>query len=220
MRMHRMGANKEPRGAWMSSRPAPCRRAAVVWGIAAVLLMVTTVAAAAAKPPQQIRKHLLERADKPAERVSSIEPVHGEALDDLVDVQIWQVEYRREGEDGTYVVFMAVKDGAVLRIRGFDKPGSRDNLVGLLRDDFRVTSKNEAAELVSATLSLHSGFPFGEPEKTAEEMRFEKRDGEYFFVDGERFGDATGYRIAIDGEGRVTSYEYSWELPVQPPGEE
>lgn len=220
MRMHGSSGNEQPRGDRVSHRRAPCRNAAVVWGIAAMLLMVTTVAAAAAKPPQLIRKHLLERADKPAERVSSIEPVHGEALDDLVDVQVWQVEYRREGEDGTYVVFMAVKDGEVLRIRGFDKPASRDNLVELLREDFRVTSKNDAARLVSATLALHSGFPFGEPEKTAEEMRFEKRNGEYFFVDGERFGDATGYRIVTDGEGRVTSYEYSWELPVEPSSEE
>ncbi|MDZ7749768.1 MAG: hypothetical protein U5K43_13950 [Halofilum sp. (in: g-proteobacteria)] len=127
------------------------------------------------------------------------------------------MEYRQEGEDGTNLVFMAVKDGDVLRIRRFDEPAARDNLVQLLRDDFRVTSRDDAARLVAATLSLHFGFPFSEPDKTVDEMRFEQRDGEYFFVDGERFGDATGYRIATDARGRVTGYEYSWELPVEPP---
>lgn len=209
--MHRINANDQSRRTRLSTSPAPRHNAPILWGVAAVLLTLMTVVAAAAKPPQLIRKHLLERVDNPAESVSSVEPVERQALEDLLDVHVWKIEYRREGEDGTNLVFMAVKDGEVLRILRFDQPAARDNLVELLPDDFRVTSKDDAA-----TLSLYFGFPFGEPEKTVGNMRFAKRDGEYFFVDGERFGDATGYRIATDGEGRVTSYEYSRELPVRP----
>lgn len=182
-----------------------------------VLTMLSTTALAAGKPPQMIRQHLLEHPDKSVSSINSVEPFHAAALDELIETTIWQVEYSVEDGDGESLVFMAVVDGEVLRIRRFDQSVERDNFLKLLPDDFRVESKEDAARLVSASLALHFGFPFSEPEKTAEEMRFEQRGNEYFFVDGERFGDATGYRIATDDAGRVTAYEYSWELPVAAP---
>ena len=80
-----------------------------------------------------------------------------------------------------------------------------------------MLSRDDAGKIVAATLDLYFGFPFSEPEMTVDEMRFEQQGNDYFFVDGERFGDATGYHITTDSDGRVTAYEYSWELPVAPP---
>lgn len=182
-------------------------------------VLVMAVSTVAAKEPRKIRQHLLEDANKSVTAVNSVEAFQAEALDDLVTTRIWKVAYRSEDNDGESLVFMAVKDGEVLRIRDFEDPSSRDNFLRLLPEDFRVTSDAEAKRLVAATLDLYFGFPFSEPDKTVDEMHMEKRDGEYFFVDGERFGDATGYRISIDEAGRVTGYEYSWELPVDPPGD-
>ena len=181
--------------------------------VAAMLLaMVSTIAA---KEPQTIRQHLMEDPDKSVTSVD-VEPHHGEALDGLLDTKIWKVEYTEEGEGGESLIFMAVHDGEVLRIHDFNQPRKRDNFVKLLPEEFRVQSDEDAGKLVAATLELYFGFPFSEPELTVDEMRMDKRDGEYFFVDGERFSDATGYRITTDAEGRVTAYEYSWELPVEP----
>ncbi len=182
--------------------------------MAVLLAIVSTVAA---KEPQEIRQHLLEDADKSVTTVKSVEPFQADALDDLVTTRIWKVAYNSEGNDGESLVFMTVKDGEVLRIHRFDQPRKRENFLKLLPDEFRVTSDEDAKRLVAATLALYFGFPFSEPEKTVDEMHIDKRDGEYFFVDGERFGDATGYHITTDDEGRVTGYEYSWELPVEPP---
>ncbi|WP_147306687.1 MULTISPECIES: hypothetical protein [unclassified Wenzhouxiangella] len=184
---------------------------------ALTLLLVSLASLATAKPPHLIRDHLLNDSDKSITSVNSVESFHAEALDDLVTTGIWKVAYNSEGNDGESLVFMAVKDGEVLRIHRFDQPRTRENFLKLLPDDFRVTSDEDAKRLVAATLALYFGFPFSEPEKTVDELRVEKRNGEYFFVDGERFGDATGYHITTDDEGRVTGYEYSWELPVAPP---
>jgi uncharacterized protein (DUF2267 family) len=179
---------------------------------AMLLAMASTIAA---KEPQTIRQHLMEDPDKSVTSVD-VEPHHGEALDGLVDTKIWKVEYTEEGEDGESLIFMAVHDGEVLRIHDFNQPRKRDNFLKLLPEGFRVQSGEDARKLVAATLELYFGFPFSEPELTVDEMRMDKVDGEYFFVDGERFSDATGYRITTDAEGRVTAYEYSWELPVEP----
>lgn len=178
-------------------------------------IVLTTVSALAAKEPQTIRQHLMEDPDKSVTSVD-VEPHHGEALDGLLNTKIWKVEYSQEGEDGESLIFMAVHEGEVLRIHDFNQPRERDNFVKLLPEDFRVQSDADAKKIVAATLELYFGFPFSEPELTVDEMRMDKRDGEYFFVDGERFSDATGYHITTDGDGRVTGYEYSWELPVEP----
>ena len=148
-------------------------------------------------------------------QVKSVEPHRAEALDALLSTGIWKVAYEKADRDGESLIFMAVDDdGEVVRIRRFDEPATREHFVGLLRDDFRVQSMDEARQLVAATLELYFGFPFSEPEMTADEMRTEQRGNDYFFIDGERFGDATGYRIATDADGRVVEYEYSWQLPL------
>lgn len=185
-------------------------------GLGLLVAAVPSLAGAQGKPPQQIRQHLLEHPDMTVSTVNSVEPLQDSALGGLLDTQIWKVAYSEAGSQGESLVFMAVKDGEVLRVRDFDDPNPRPNLVRLLPEDFRVNSESDARRLVAATLGLHFGFPFGEPETTAEEMHFVEGDGEYFFVDGERFGDATGYHITVDGTGRVTAYEYSWGLPVEP----
>lgn len=197
----------------------PLRRASwyLAVGICLAALGAVALPAAAAKPPQQIRQHLLEDADRSVTAVNSVEPFHAEALDALLTAGVWKVAYNSEGNDGESMIFMAVHDGEVLRLHRFDQPRMREAFVKLLPEDFRVRSDADAKRIVSAALALHFGFPFSEPEMSADEMRMDKRDGEYFFVDGERFGDATGYRIATDGEGRVTEFEYSWELPLEPP---
>jgi hypothetical protein len=191
-------------------RPGPLFR-----GVLAIALVALTASALAQKPPTLIRQHLLEHPDLDAERVKSVEPHHAEALDAVVDTTIWKAAYSGEDPRGESLVFMAVTDdGEVLRIQDYDQPASRANFVKLLREDFRVRSADDARRLVSATLELYFGFPFSEPELTADEMRAEQQSNTFYLVDGERFGDATGYRIATDDEGRVVEYEYSWELPV------
>ncbi|RFF29949.1 hypothetical protein [Wenzhouxiangella sediminis] len=192
-------------------------RPAAALGALATLLLLFSAAVAAAKPPHQIRAYLLEESDQAVSAVNSVEPFHADAIDDLLTAGVWKVSYASERSEGESLIFMAVHDGEVLRLHRFDQPRSRDALVRLLPDDFRVRSGGDAKRIVSAALALHFGFPFSEPEMTADEMRIEQRGNEYFFVDGERFGDATGYRIASDEDGRVTEFEYSWELPVEPP---
>lgn len=178
--------------------------------------LLASATAAAQKPPTLIRQHLLEDPDMEVAQVKSVEPHRAEALDAVLSTGIWQVAYEKAGRDGESLIFMAVSnDGEVVRIRRFDQPATRQNLVSLLRDDFRVQSVEDARKLVAATLELYFGFPFSEPEMTADEMRGEQRGNEFFLVDGERFGDPTGYRIATDADGRVTEYEYSWELPLE-----
>ena len=181
-----------------------------------VLLFAIAPSMAAVKEPNLIRDYLLNHDDKSIETVKSIEPFEAEVLDKLLTARIWRVTYSREGTDAENLVFMAVREGEVLRIRDFDDPNSRENLVKLLREDFRVRSVEDARRLVDATLALTFGFPFSEPETPVGEMRIDQTDGGYYVVDGERFGEATGYHIVTDAEGRVTAYEYSWELPVEP----
>jgi hypothetical protein len=186
-------------------------------GVAMLALMALAGSAFAAKPPTLIRQHLLDHPDLDVARVKSVEPHRAEALDAVVDTTVWKVAYSGEDARGESLVFMAVTDdGEVLRIHDFSEPAARDNFVRLLRDDVRVQSIDDARRLVSATLQLYFGFPFSEPELTADEMRAERQGDTYYLVDGERFGDATGYRIETDGDGRVVGYAYSWELPVAP----
>lgn len=186
---------------------------------ATFLLLALLAGSSLAKEPQQIRQHLMEDPDRSVAAVSTVEPHHADALDGLIDTTIWKVEYTEEGEQGENLIFMAVHEGEVLRIARFDQPRARDNFLKLLPDDFRVRSEADAKQLVAATLDLYFGFPFSEPEMTVDEMHFERQGNDYYFVDGERFSDATGYHITTDDEGRVTAYEYSWELPVDPPGD-
>ena len=184
-------------------------------GLLGLAALLVAASAAAQKPPTLIRQHLLEDPDMEVSRVKSVEPHRAETLDAVLSTGVWQVAYEKADRDGESLIFMAVDDdGEVVRIRRSDEPATRENFVGLLRDDFRVKSVDDARRLVSATLELYFGFPFSEPEMAADEMRAEQRGNEYFLVDGERFGDPTGYRIATDADGRVTEYEYSWELPL------
>ena len=187
-------------------------------GLLGLAALLVAASAAAQKPPTLIRQHLLEAPDMEVAQVKSVEPHRAKALDAVLSTGVWKAAYSKAGQGGESLVFMAVTDdGEVVRIRDFDAPASRENFVGLLRDDFRVQSMDEARQLVSATLQLYFGFPFSEPERTADEMRAEQRGNEYFLVDGERFGDPTGYRIETDADGRVAEYKYSWELPLAPP---
>ena len=189
-----------------------CARPAAL-GLAALLVAASAVAQ---KPPTLIRQHLLEDPDMEVAQVKSVEPHRAEALDAVLSTGIWKVAYEKTDRDGESLIFMAVdEDGEVVRIRGFDAPATREKFVGLLREDFRVQSMEEARQLVSATLELYFGFPFSEPEMTADEMRAEQRGNAYFLIDGERFGDPTGYRIATDVDGRVVEYEYSWDLELE-----
>lgn len=187
--------------------------------LALTLLLFAGACTAATKAPNLIRAHLLDNPDESVTAVKSVEPHQGEALDALVTTRIWQVAYNSERSAGEMMVFMAVHEGEALRIFRFDLPRKRDNFVKLLPADFRLQSRADAERIVAATLDLHFGSPFSEPEKTVEEMHFERRGNDYYFVDGERFGDGTGYRITVDDDGRVTGYEYSWDLPVKPPQE-
>jgi hypothetical protein len=214
--MPRLESDIAPRLDQPAHRLGRPRRAAALGAIAAVLLLFSATVAAA-KPPHQIRAYLLEESDQAVSAVNSVEPFHADAIDGLLTAGVWKVSYASERSDGESLIFMAVHDGEVLRLHRFDQPRKRDGFVKLLPEDFRIGSEADARRVVSAALALHFGFPFSEPEMTADEMRMERRGGEYFFVDGERFGDATGYRIATDEEGRVTEFEYSWELPVEPP---
>ena len=182
----------------------------------ALVLVLVAFPAIAAKAPQLIRQHLLEHPDQSVTTVNSIEPHQGENLDELMTTRIWKVAYETEGNDGESMVFMAVHESEVLRIFRFDQPRTRENFIKLLPEDFRVESQADAGKIVAATLDLYFGFPFSEPEMAFDEMRFEQQGNDYFFVDGVRFGDATGYHITTDSDGRVTAYEYSWELPVDP----
>ena len=184
-------------------------------------MLLVAAAAAAQKPPTLIRQHLLEHPDKDVARVKSVEPVQSEVLDELLATRIWKVAYAPKSGQGESLIFMAVDDdGKVLRIRDFQAPATRESFVRLLPEDFRVRSADDARRLVAATLELYFGFPFSEPEMTAGEMHFEQQGNNYFFVDGERFGDATGYHVNTDEDGRVVGYEYSWELPVALPENE
>ncbi len=109
---------------------------------------------------------------------------------------------------------MAVQDGEVLRIHRHGTPESRENFLRLLPDDFRLESEADARRIIAAVLTLHS--EFSEPDVPLDEMRMEARKGEYLFVDGDRFGEATGYRITYDDQQRPTGFEYSWELETEP----
>lgn len=185
-----------------------------------LLLVLIAFPAIAAKDPQVIRQHLLEHPDQAVTAVNSVEPHQGKALDELLGTRVWQVAYNSERTAGESMVFMAVHEGEVHRLFRFDLPRERDSFVKLLPADFRVNTRDDVARIVAATLDLHFGSPFSEPEKSVEEMHFEQRGNDYYFIDGERFGDATGYRITTDDDGRVTAYEYSWELPVEPLNED
>jgi len=186
-------------------------------GAAMLALLLMSTPLAAQKPPTLIRQHLIDHPDLDVARVKSVEPHRAEALDAVIDTTVWKVAYEPADQGGESLVFMAVTDdGEVLRIHDFSEPAARESFVRLLGDDFRVRSVDDARRLVSATLQLYFGFPFSEPELTADEMRAERQGDTYYLVDGERFGDATGYRIGTGDDGRVVAYEYSWELPVAP----
>lgn len=198
---------------WSNRRTDASRSITRLTALGLAVLLVAA-SASAQKPPTLIRQHLLEDPEMEVATVKSVKPHRAEPLNAVLSTGVWQVAYEKADRDGESLIFMAVDDGEVVRIRRFDEPATRENFVGLLRDDFRVKSVDDARRLVSATLELYFGFPFSEPEMTADEMRAEQRGNAYFLVDGERFGDPTGYRIATDADGRVIEYEYRWELSL------
>ena len=168
---------------------------------------VTAPPAAAQKAPALIREHILGQI------VVSSEPFHAESLDPVVESTVWRVSIDRYG-GGQSSLFMAVDEGEVLRLHSHAAPESRESFLRLLPEDFRVASVADARLMVAAAVALHGDF--SEPEVPPADMRVEQREGEYLFVDGERFGEATGYRIAHDAQNRVTGFEYSWELDAEP----
>ncbi|KAA9005082.1 hypothetical protein [Histidinibacterium aquaticum] len=185
----------------------PTAAPGTILGSLALSLALAGGPAVAQKEPALIRQHVLEQVS-----VSS-EPFHEPALDELIEPTMWRVAIEQYG-GGQSMLFMAVDDGEVLRIHRHGTPESRENFIRLLPDDFRVGSEAEARRMIAAVLTLHS--EFSEPEVPLEEIRVEARDGEYLFVDGDRFGEATGYRITYDAEQRPTGFEYSWELDTEP----
>ncbi|MGB0211041.1 hypothetical protein [Algiphilus sp.] len=75
-------------------------------------------------------------------------------------------------------------------------------------------SRADAERLIAAALAVQT--EFSAPDTPLEDMRVERDGDTYYFVDGERFGDATGYRVDVDGDGRVTAFAYDDDLPVAP----
>jgi hypothetical protein len=177
----------------------------------AIALMTALPQAHAQDDDALIREHILKQFS-----ISS-EEVQKSALTDLLTAPVYEVSIKRQGM-GTSTTYMAVQDGEVFRLPRYDLPQSKEGFIRLLPADFRVNSTETAKRLVAAAMALHSSF--GEPEMTPDEMRIVEQDGDFFLVDGERFDKATGYHIAVDGDGKVTSFEYSNELPVENSEEE
>lgn len=179
---------------------------------AGVLMVLLSGSSFAQKPPQLIEEYLLEQIEV------TVDTYQAGAAQDLLTEPLWWVGISNSGGSGMNYQIMAVQDGEVLRLYRHGLPESRDGLLRLLPDDFRIESESDARRLIEAALALNVD-PFGNPEPPEtglDAMRFEQLNGEYYFVDGERFGDATGYHIAVDDSGRITAFEYSNELPVEP----
>ncbi len=169
------------------------------------LLLITAWPATAAKPPQLIRAHILEQIEV------AVDPFHAPAIDALFTEPVWKVATKMP--NGTSYRFMAVKDGEVIRVHRGGTPRARDGFMRLLPDDFRIGSQADAERVFAAAIALNFNRD-GKPETPLDAMRIEQQGSSYYAVDGERFGKATGYRLDVDKEGRVTHFEYSWKLPV------
>lgn len=177
--------------------------------LAAVLALgLGATQALAQKDPYVIQGHILDQIDV------DVEPYITDPLEALFDTRLWQTEVETFGSGGVSTFYMAVVDGEVLRVLRHGVPEPRDSFMRLLPEDFRVTTEAQARRMVAAATSIHSRF--SEPETSVEEMRIERRESAWLFVDGERFGAATGYRITHDPDGRPTAFEYSWELDAAP----
>jgi hypothetical protein len=166
----------------------------------------------AQKPPQVIRERLLSQIEV------STELFRAEAANELLTEPLWWVGITNTAGSGKNYRIMTVKDGEVLRLYRHGLPESRDGILRLLPAEFRVQSEADARRLVEAAVALNVD-PFGNPEEPdvpVAAMRVDHNEGEYFFVDGERFGDATGYRIAVDDSGQIMDFEYSFDLSTAP----
>ena len=182
---------------------------ALATGLASALAMGLAAAPAVAqKEPTIIRGHILDQVS------IDVEPYITDPLEALFDIRLWQTEVETFGSGGVSTFYMAVVDGEALRVLRHGVPQPRDGFMRMLPADFRVTTEAEARRMVAASTSIHSRF--SEPEIPVDEMRVERRDGAWLFIDGERFGEATGYRITHDSDGRPTGFEYSWELDTAP----
>lgn len=178
----------------------------------ALMTMLLSGPLMAQKPPQLIQEHLLSQIEV------STEVYQAEAADDLLTAPLWWVGITNTAGAGKHYQIMAVEDGEVLRLYRHGLPESRDGILRLLPSDFRIKSETDARRLIEAAVALNVD-PFGNPEAPdvpVDAMRVDQSAGEYFFVDGERFGDATGYHITVDDSGQITGLEYSNELPVPP----
>lgn len=182
----------------------PTARAAAI----SLALGLAATPALAQKEPAVIRAHILDQVG------IDVEPYVTDPLEALFDIRIWQTEVDMFGGGGTSTFYMAVLDGEPLRILHHGVPEQRDGFLRLLPADFRVTTEAEARRMVAAATSIHSRF--SDPDTPVDEMRVERREGAWLFIDGERFDEATGYRITHDAEGRPTGFEYSWELDAEP----
>lgn len=182
------------------------RRARTLSAGTVVALMVALAAGTAhADDAKLIREHVLDQLSVSTKKLDRSE------LNSLATRPVYEVAVDQYS-GGESVMFMAVDDGDVLRIYRHGHSKTKDNFLRLLPDDFRVTDDADAKRLVAAAMAVHTRF--GEPDMSIDEMRLVTSDGQYVFVDGERFGDATGYLVEVDSDGQVTAFEYSNELPV------
>lgn len=170
---------------------------------AAAALLACTPSVLAQKDETLIRKHILGQLSISSDRIDK------PAVTDLLTAPVYEVSVKKRG-GGTSYQYMAVQDGNVFRVPRSDAPESKEALLKLLPDDFKVDSLEAAKRLVAAGRALHNSF--FEPDMELDEMRVIERDGEYLFIDGERFDKLTGYRIATGSDGEVTAFEYSMEL--------
>ena len=188
--------------------------AAVARLLPGILALCATYApfATAAKPPQQIRQHIKQQIQV------SVTPLQVPAANDLLTEPLWWVGVTNTGGRGKHYRIMAVQDGEVLRLYRHGIPAVRSSLVQLLPDDFRVTSPQQARQLIRVATALNID-TFGKPEAAdvpAAAMRMDTVKHGYVFVDGERFNKATGYRLTVSDDGRVERLEYQLDLPVPP----
>lgn len=188
-----------------SKRPFLRGNRPTAWLVAMLVATTLVSGVARAKDIHLIREHVL------AQFAVSTDPLDGPALRDLLTAPVYLVAIEGYGS-GESLAFMAVHDGEVLRLYRHGLPNPRETLLRLLPDDFRVQSEADAKRLVAAAMALHTRC--GRPDKSLDEMRLVTSDGQYMFVDGERLGDATGYRTEVDGDGRVIRFECSNGLPV------
>lgn len=176
--------------------------------VATAILVAVSGAAHAQKDAAVIRQDIFDRFEVDVDRYEA-----SPALGALSEVPLHRVSVSGFGP-GESILFMAVRDGEAFRVYRQGLPREKTGFMRLLPDDFRVGSQADAERLIAAAMAVQT--EFSEPDTPLEDMRVERDGDTYYFVDGERFGDATGYRVDVAGDGRVTAFAYDDDLPVAP----